>query len=126
MKDITTEEAINWLKKYIIDIKKVDTCENRTKIQSIEKVLNELENYNEGNIVSLKLLEKYYLISKNKGKQSFVDEEFFKEYIPKEVVEEKDKIIDIMAKTIATPKDVEHLFTVRELNERTEEVKKIF
>lgn len=40
--------------------------------------------------------------------------------------EKQAKIIDTMAKIMAVPKDVEHLFTVKEIKERTEDVKKYF
>lgn len=59
--------------------------------EAIETVLRELRDFKEGNIVSLKLLEDFYLVSKDKEKQmTFANKELFDDYIHKDKV--KDKI----------------------------------
>lgn len=96
MKDITTEEAIQIMRNHICWI------ENKKVKQAIEKVLNELNDYNEGKIVSLKLLEKFNLISRDeKNQHSIANEDFFEKYVPKDIVEKKDKIINAMAEYIS-------------------------
>jgi len=69
---------------------------NQKEIKAIEIVLQELNDYQKGNIVSLKLLEDFYLVNKDKSKQmTLANKELFDNFISKEVVEkhlEKDKV----------------------------------
>jgi len=93
------EEAIEILNNYL--------CETHRKFCSIgavgipnkeyfaiETVLNELKKYREGEIISIKVLEDYYLVSKDKEKQmTLANKELFKEYVPKKIVDKQEKRI---------------------------------
>ncbi len=64
--------------------------EEQEFFKAIETVLQALEDFKEGKIVSIKLLENFYLVNKDKEKQmTLSNKELFDNYIPKEVIENK-------------------------------------
>lgn len=126
MKDITTEEAIKMLDKFITEHKLYNIKQSDGLEQNIEKVLSELEMYKHyyeelttGQVTSSQLLQKYVdreafdtavehqteLIREN----SHLRYELFNN---QKELEKKDKIIDAMAKFIDTELSSEHLTRV--------------
>ena len=65
--------------------------------EAIETILHELRDFKEGNIVSLKLLENFYLVSKDKEKQmTLANKELFDDYIHKDKVEDKIEELNVV------------------------------
>lgn len=95
------EEAIEILKEDLEHTKRANECglatrgEFNKEIEAIETVLEELRKYREGEIISIKVLEDYYLVSKDKEKQmTLANKELFKEYVPKKIVDKQENMID--------------------------------
>jgi endonuclease III len=80
---------------YLFSIK-----ENEIPIQAIETILDVFKKYDAGEIISIKVLEKYYLVSKDKEKQMiYANKELFKEYIPKDEIRAKIKELEKLIET---------------------------
>ena len=95
------EEAIERLKRGIEDTMFSTLYSQEQEEEDIKTVLKELEKYRNGEIISIKVLEDYYLVSKDKEKQmTLANKELFKEYVPKEIAEKQEKIIELMSKSI--------------------------
>lgn len=107
------EEAIERLKRGIEDTMFSTLYSQEQEEADIKTVLKELEKYRNGEIISLKVLEDYYLVSKNKEKQmTLANKELFKEYVPKEIAEKQDKMIELMAEDRMLPQGCRTLYNV--------------
>lgn len=92
------EEAIERLKRGIEDTMFSTLYSQEQEEKDIKTVLKELERYRNGEIISLKVLEDYYLVSKNKERQmTLANKELFREYVPKEIADKQKKMIELMA-----------------------------
>lgn len=82
---MSNEEAIKILKRLLQYCIREQLSNYK---EAIETVLQELDNYKEGNIVSLKLLEKFYLVNKDKNKQmTLANKELFDNFVSKKAIE---------------------------------------
>ena len=98
MKEITIEEAVKDLRELVQEYKDasfkglnmhVDVSFNEERCKNLETILDKLKKYDVGEIISIKVQEKYYLVSKNKEKQMiYANKELFEEYIPKDKIRE--------------------------------------
>jgi len=88
------EESIERLKRGIEDTMFSTLYSQEQEDDDVKTVLKELEKYRNGEIISLKVLEHYYLVSKDKEKQmTLANKELFKEYVPKKIAEKQEKRI---------------------------------
>ena len=95
------EEAIERLKRGIEDTMFSTLYSQEQEEDDVKTVLKELERYRNGEIISLKVLEDYYLVSKDKEKQmTLANKELFKEYVPKKIADKQEKMIELMAEYI--------------------------
>ena len=101
---MSEDEAINKATKFVQEYREKEQKfydylfsmkENDIPIQAIETILDNFKKYDAGKIISIKVLEKYYLVSKDKEKQmTYANKELFKQYVPKDEIREKMKIIE--------------------------------
>lgn len=97
------DEAIERLKRGIEDTMFSTLYSQEQEEEDIKTVLKELEKYRNGEIISIKVLEDYYLVSKDKEKQmTLANKELFKEYVPKKIVDKQEKMIELMALAISS------------------------
>lgn len=91
------EEAIERLKRGIEDTMFSTLYSQEQEEEDVKIVLKELEKYRNGEIISIKVLEDYYRVSKDKEKQmTLANKELFKEYVPKKIVDKQEKMIEIL------------------------------
>ena len=96
------EEAIERLKRGIEDTMFSTLYSQEQEEDDVKIVLKELEKYRNGEIISLKVLEHYYLVSKDKEKQmTLANKELFKEYVPKKIADKQEKMIDLIITELA-------------------------
>lgn len=89
------EEAIERLKRGIEDTMFSTLYSQEQEEDDVKTVLKELEKYRNGEIISIKVLEDYYLVSKDKEKQmTLANKELFKEYVPKKIADKQEKMIE--------------------------------
>ena len=106
------EEAIERLKRGIEDTMFSTLYSQEQEEEDVKIVLKELEKYRNGEIISIKVLEDYYLVSKDKEKQmTLANKELFKEYVPKKIVDKQEKMIELMAEHIETGCDFDNRMT---------------
>jgi len=88
------EETIERLKRGIEDTMFSTLYSQEQEEEDVKIVLKELEKYRNGEIISIKVLEHYYLVSKDKERQmTLANKELFKEYVPKKIAEKQEKMI---------------------------------
>lgn len=111
------EEAIERLKRGIEDTMFSTLYSQEQEEEDVKIVLKELEKYRNGEIISIKVLEHYYLVSKDKEKQmTLANKELFKEYVPKKIAEKQEKMIELMSRFIDTELSSEHLSKVLKID----------